>query len=208
MSGLVGWDPDEDEWDLYLLDSDYFHARDLANEHPRKLRELQDMFTMQAARNDVFPIGRGLYLADHPEEGRGSTLTEWTVHPGQVRIPESLAPKYTSGFSTLATIDVGVDLGSPVALDDHWIILLRQALRRRWSVPAASTIAHMRGACGASTVALRTRFVSTMSGRSTTLSASQSSLVATLRPRRRSRSATTASWAMSKRRFARHRLRP
>jgi arylsulfatase len=64
------------------------------------------MFMIQAARNQVFPIGGGLYMGYHPEEGRGSTLTEWTFHPGQVRIPESLAPKYTSGFSTLATIDV------------------------------------------------------------------------------------------------------
>jgi arylsulfatase len=111
MSGLAGWDPDEDEWELYHLDDDYSQARNLAEEHPQKLRELQDMFTIQAARNKVFPIGGGLYMAYHPEEGRGSTLIEWTFHPGQVRIPESLAPKYTSGFSTLATIDVELDDG-------------------------------------------------------------------------------------------------
>jgi hypothetical protein len=105
-SHLIGWDPDDDEWELYRLDDDYSQARNLADEHPQKLRELQDMFMIQAARNNVLPIGGGLYMAYHPEEARSSTLTEWTLYPGQVRIPEAMAPKYTSGFSTLATIDV------------------------------------------------------------------------------------------------------
>jgi hypothetical protein len=45
-------------------------------------------------------------VAYHPEEARASTLTEWNLYPGQVRIAEALAPKFTSGFSTLATVDV------------------------------------------------------------------------------------------------------
>ena len=112
ISGLIGWDPDDDEWELYYLDDDYSQARNLAEEHPAKLRELQDMFMVQAAQNKVLPIGGGMYTAVyHPEEMRGSTLTEWTLYPGQTRIPEALAPKYTSGFSTLATIDVELTEG-------------------------------------------------------------------------------------------------
>ncbi len=62
---------------------------------------------VQAAQNQVLPIGGGLYtLAYHPEEARASTLTEWNLYPGQVRITEALAPKFTSVFSTLATVDV------------------------------------------------------------------------------------------------------
>ena len=85
----------------------------LAEEHPQKLRELQDMFMIQAARNKVLPIGGGMYTAVyHPEEMRGSTMTEWTFYPGQTRIPEAMAPKYTSGFSTLATTSRWSSFGS------------------------------------------------------------------------------------------------
>ena len=109
MSGLIGWDPDEDVWELYNLEEDYSQANDLADEMPKKLRELQDIFMVQAAKNNVLPIGGGLYtLAYHPEEVRASTLTEWTLYPGQTRISEALAPKFTSGNSTLATLDVAV----------------------------------------------------------------------------------------------------
>lgn len=64
---------------------------------------------IQAARNQVLPIGGGLYtVAYHPDEMRASSQTEWTMYGGQVRTAESLAPKFTSGFSTLATLDVAV----------------------------------------------------------------------------------------------------
>lgn len=109
MSGLVGWDPDQDVWELYNLEEDYSQANDLAEDMPGKLRELQDMFMVQAAKNKVLPIGGGLYTAAyHPEEIKSSTLTEWTLYEGQNRIAESLAPKFTSGFSTLATIDIEI----------------------------------------------------------------------------------------------------
>jgi arylsulfatase len=63
---------------------------------------------VQAATNKVLPIGAGIYLALNPQDARASTLTEWEFFPGQTRIPEAMAPKFTSGFSTLATIDVTV----------------------------------------------------------------------------------------------------
>ena len=107
-SGLAGWDPDDDVWELYHLERDYSQADDLAEQMPHKLAELRDMFTIQAATNKVLPIGAGLYLAYHPQESRASTLSEWTFFPGQTRIAEALAPKFTTGFSTLATIDVTV----------------------------------------------------------------------------------------------------
>jgi len=109
MSGLIGWDPDDDVWELYNLDEDYSQANDLAEAMPDKLRELQDMFMVQAAKNNMLPIGAGLYtVAYRPDEMRASTLTEWNLFAGQTRIAEALAPKFTSGFSTLATIDVDI----------------------------------------------------------------------------------------------------
>lgn len=106
MSGLIGWDPDEDVWELYNLKEDFSQAHDLAEEMPKKLQAMKDMFTMEATKNKVFPIGGGLYMvAYHPEERRASTLKEWNFFAGQTRISENLAPKFFSGFSSLSTIE-------------------------------------------------------------------------------------------------------
>lgn len=106
---IANWNPDEDVWELYNLNEDYSQANDLAEAMPEKLRAMKDLFTMQATENKVFPLGAAFYTSTlHPEEIRSSTLDEWTFFPGQTRIPESMAPKFASGFSSLATIDVEV----------------------------------------------------------------------------------------------------
>merc|ERR1712050_706056 len=67
---------------------------------------MKDLFTLEAARNNVFPIGAGLYVYFyHPEEARRSPLSEWDLDESHQRISEPIAPKFTSGFSTLAMID-------------------------------------------------------------------------------------------------------
>jgi arylsulfatase len=135
-SGLFGWDPDDDVWELYNLREDFSQANDLAAEMPKKLRAMKDQFLMEAVRNKVLPIGAGYYTVGyHPEEIRSSTVTEWNFSEGQVRIAESLAPKFTSGFSTLATIDLdvpeqaagvlycvgGISAGFTVFMDDGYL---------------------------------------------------------------------------------------
>ncbi len=106
---IANWNPDEDVWELYNLNEDYSQANDLAEAMPEKLQAMKDLFTMQATENKVFPLGAAFYTSTlHPEEIRSSTLEEWTFFPGQTRIPESMAPKFASGFSSLATIDLDV----------------------------------------------------------------------------------------------------
>ena len=110
---IKSWNPDEDVWELYNLDEDYSQANDLAEKLPAKLQAMKDTFTMQATENKVFPIGGAFYTsALHPEEIRGSPLTAWTLFPGQTRIPESMAPKFVSGFSSRAVIEAGVPAGA------------------------------------------------------------------------------------------------
>ena len=110
---IKSWNPDEDVWELYNLDEDYSQANDLAEKLPAKLQALKDTFTMQATENKVFPIGGAFYTsALHPEEIRGSPLTAWTLFPGQTRIPESMAPKFVSGFSSRAVIEADVPKGA------------------------------------------------------------------------------------------------
>lgn len=108
-SWLFGWDPDEDVWELYNLKEDFSQAHDLAEAMPEKLQAMRLRFLMEATRNKVLPIGGAFYTAGyHPEELRASPLQEWTFFAGQTRIAESLAPKFTSGFSSLATLTLDV----------------------------------------------------------------------------------------------------
>ena len=106
---ITEWNPDKDQWELYDLIKDFSQANDLAAAMPEKLQAMKDSFTMQATENKVFPVGGAFYTsALHPEEIRSSTLTEWTFFPGQVRIPESMAPKFVSGRSSQAVIQANV----------------------------------------------------------------------------------------------------
>ena len=106
-SKLATWDPDRDVWELYNLNEDFSQAHDLAKTNPAKLREMQNTFTVEAARNKVFPIGGSLYIvAYHPEEMKSTALTEWNMYQGMVRMLESQSPKFMSGFSTHSTIDI------------------------------------------------------------------------------------------------------
>ena len=110
---IQDWNPDEDVWELYNLNDDYSQANDLAQQMPEKLQAMKDTFTVQATENKVFPIGGAFYTSVlHPEELRASKQTQWTFFPGQARIPESMAPKYTSGFSSLATIEADLQAGA------------------------------------------------------------------------------------------------
>ncbi len=55
---------DEDVWELYHVAEDFSESHDLATERPDKLRELQELWWIEAARNNVLPLqatfsGRG-----------------------------------------------------------------------------------------------------------------------------------------------------
>lgn len=44
------------KWELYYLESDFSQCRDLAQSHPEKLRELQEMFWERAAAGNILPL--------------------------------------------------------------------------------------------------------------------------------------------------------
>jgi hypothetical protein len=47
---------DEDVWELYDTNTDWTQAHDLARQHPEKLRELQRLFLIEAAKYSVLPL--------------------------------------------------------------------------------------------------------------------------------------------------------
>jgi len=109
MSGIMNWEPEKEEWDLYNLDKDYSQSKNLAKENPKKLAELKALFDKEATENNVYPIGASMYTVFFsPSELPSSPLTQWTFYEGQDRIPEAMAPKFASGRSTLAVIDAEI----------------------------------------------------------------------------------------------------
>jgi len=108
-SGMIAWQPETDKWELYNLNNDYSQSKDLAKENPKKLAELKEIFDKEATENLVYPIGAGLYTAFYnSSEMPSSPLHEWTFYEGQTRIPEGLAPKFTSGRSSVVVIDADI----------------------------------------------------------------------------------------------------
>ena len=51
-----GTDFDADRWELYHLEDDFSESIDLADRHPGKLRELVDLWWVEAERNRVLPL--------------------------------------------------------------------------------------------------------------------------------------------------------
>lgn len=100
-----GWDPDEDEWELYDLTSDYSQARDLATTHPDKLTELRAKFDEHGEANKVFPIGGGLLTSVfRPDLMKSANIDTWVFDADDDRIAEAMAPKFLSGFSSRSTV--------------------------------------------------------------------------------------------------------
>ena len=73
--GIREWTPDKDKWELYNLDDDWSQAHDLADKMPQKLAEMKDLFLIELAKNNGFPIGGGLWIPVlHPELRKSAAL--------------------------------------------------------------------------------------------------------------------------------------
>ena len=87
-------DVDDYQWELYHVAEDFSQAVNLAAREPAKLRVLQDLFWVEAAKYNVIPIDNSrterFDVANRPSLTRGRSV--FTYFPGQVRIPEGAAP--------------------------------------------------------------------------------------------------------------------
>ena len=96
----------EDRWELYHIAEDFSQAVDLADQHPHKLRELQDLFMAEAAKYNVLPLDdrfierTDVTLRPSYFYGRDSV----TFYPGMIRLPEGSAPK-THNITHTITVD-------------------------------------------------------------------------------------------------------
>lgn len=90
------WDPDKAPWELYKIDEDFSQAKDLANKYPEKLRQLQDMWWVEASKYQVLPLDwRGTIRMSSEAMGRPSLIrgrTTMTYYPGTIGLPDAASP--------------------------------------------------------------------------------------------------------------------
>ncbi len=90
------YDPAKAPWELYNIEEDFSQAKDLAAKHPEKLRELQDLWWVEAAKYNVLPldwragIRMNAELMGRPSLIRGRTKMEYRA--GITGLPDAAAP--------------------------------------------------------------------------------------------------------------------
>jgi arylsulfatase len=86
----------------------------VAEDNPEKLRQLQDLWWAEAARNDVLPLdGRAVERLNAEAMGRpvlSGDATTFTYYPGQVGLPADAAPRILNQSWTL-TADLDIPEG-------------------------------------------------------------------------------------------------
>ncbi len=99
----------KDKWELYRIESDFSQANDLAAKEPERLRAMQDLFWVEAAKYDVLPLDDRFAERADPSlrpsliEGR----TDFTYYPGAAHIPESSSPNVKNrSYRITAHVDV------------------------------------------------------------------------------------------------------
>ncbi len=98
-------------WELYHIAEDYSENDDLAKINPDKLRELQELFLVEASKYQVFPLDNSILpriLAAKPSYTAG--LTEFNYKTPLSGIPNSASPNILAKSFTI-TADVEVPEG-------------------------------------------------------------------------------------------------
>jgi arylsulfatase len=85
---------EDDVWELYDVDADFSEYKDVAVQHPERLKMMQDLFMAEAGKFNVLPLDDRFVERGDPAlrpsliEGR----THFTYYAGTFRVAESCAP--------------------------------------------------------------------------------------------------------------------
>jgi arylsulfatase len=106
-----GPDVDDEPWELYNIDDDFSEAKDLAKDNPKKLRELQSLFWIEAAKYQVLPIDdrTATRLVNNPQPQVAPGRTKATFYPGII-LTEFIAPNTKNRSHAITAF---VDLEKP-----------------------------------------------------------------------------------------------
>lgn len=112
---------DEDVWELYDTRTDWSQTHNVADKYPEKLRELQQLFLIEASRYNVFPLDDRVTERENPEvAGRIDLLgdrTSVTYRTGMGRFTEETTLNVKNRSHTVtARIEVPEDGGNGVII--------------------------------------------------------------------------------------------
>jgi arylsulfatase len=117
----VPWEPnpratlENDVWELYDTRTDFSLVNDLAAKNPGKLKEMQDLFMKEGAKNHVLPIDdRGVERVNAAIAGRPDLMasrTSLTVFEGMVGLTENVFINVKNRSHTI-TAEVTIPVGS------------------------------------------------------------------------------------------------
>jgi arylsulfatase len=106
-SHLVGsHDHDTDRWSLFHLAEDFSEARDVADEHPERVRRMEGLWWAEAGRNQVLPLFEFPGSMAHMHPGEFPPPTSGTYAPGGGPVQESQLPALMGGFELTAYVEV------------------------------------------------------------------------------------------------------
>jgi arylsulfatase len=122
----------EDTWELYHLDDDWSQANDLAEVYPDKLRELRELFLIEAAKHQVFPLDDRVTERENPEiAGRiapGEERESATYSGGMRRLTEETTPNVKN---TSHRITADVEL---TGKETHGVVVAQGGRFGGWSL--------------------------------------------------------------------------
>lgn len=103
------FDPDKQKWELYNVNEDFSQSTDLAAKNPEKLRQLQDLWWVEAAKYNVLPLDwRATERFNSEAMGRPSLARgrkSMTYYPGTIGVPDAASPSMINKSWTI-TADV------------------------------------------------------------------------------------------------------
>jgi arylsulfatase A-like enzyme len=108
------------EWELYHLDQDFSQSENLAAREPARLRQLQELWWVEAARNNILPLDNRLFERFDPRN-RPSLVagrTSFTYFPGIERLPQGAAPDLKNrSFTITAEVDIPANGGEGMIIN-------------------------------------------------------------------------------------------
>lgn len=95
-------------WELYNIDKDFSQADDLARSEPEKLKELQDLFLVEARKYNVLPLDPRMSERFDPTlRVSGNPPTTWTYYGNEVSLPEPIGPQiFPRAFEIVAELEI------------------------------------------------------------------------------------------------------
>ena len=108
------------KWELYNLAEDYSQSNDLATKMPDKLRQMQELFLVEAAKRQVFPLDNDVIqrvLAPKPSYTAGRS--EFNYEGELAGTPNSDAPNtLAKSYTITADVEVSADGGDGMIVTD------------------------------------------------------------------------------------------